>query len=445
MDINNCISRWKKMKLLKPVNLNLETMIKADQAYSYITYKDGKKGHALKNGSVYQKLIPYIYFFINQIIIKDKSRYSNSLDFSRIKLTDVQHIMTVHKMYQVVHFLTQQKIIEVKGISEFITVKGQQYSINAKYFRLLPGYCEGTEIIDIPIKIKPNININAMAKEQINCNAGIKHQYNLCRSYIFDFDNAEKYLQDLHDKKIITDNYFIRCHQHIQRLRNKDVIFTISEKTHRITTIINTCPKVLRRFFITDSVELDFQTFNVNVLVKLINDNINIMNISQPLIDEEEKISKETQLDFYNVIVEYFKNNSVIVEYFKENGMTIDRDTVKDIVLKNWIYARPDTKRFEFTIMKLMYPEITKLMTELKGKHHNEYLQYTYKYMQIESELVNNGIYKRFSEILPDVRLYTVYDCLIIDSKNKQTLLDIMKEESQKFFKRTINIKESKK
>jgi hypothetical protein len=219
------------------------------------------------------------------------------------------------------------------------------------------------------------------------------------------------------------------------RLKNKDVIFTISEKTHRITTIINLCPKILRRFFLTDSVELDFQTFNVNVLVKLIDDSITIMNISPNLIKELEQISNETLQDFY----------TVIVEYFQENGATIDRDTAKEIVLKNWIYARPDTKRFEFTAMQHRYPEITKLMTKLKGEHHTEYLNYTYKYMQIESELVNNNIYQRFKEILPEIRLYTIYDSLMIESKHKDTLLNIMSEESLKFFKRTINIKESKK
>lgn len=424
------------MKLLKPQNLNLETMIKPNQMYSYITYSQGKKGYAFKEGNVYKKLIPYIYFFINQIIITDKSCDANTLNYSRIKSRHIEHIMTYNKMQQIVHFLTQQKIIVVKGISEFITIKGQQMPINAKYFKLLPEYCGSTEIIEVQLKIKtkPHISINPKAKEEMS-KPEVQHQFELCSNYTFDFEGAEKYALELLNMNIIDKNYYIRCTQHIQRLRNKDVIFTISEKTHRITTLISLCPRRIRRFFLTDSIELDFQTFNVNLLVKLIDDNLTISNISQSLLNEIETISKETSMDFYNVIV----------EYFREKGFSIDRDTAKGIVLANWINNRPKTKSTEFNLMKQRYPEITKLMTELKGKTHDEYLKYTYKFMQIESELINNIIYKRFSTIKPYVKLYTICDCIMIESKYKDSLERIMFEESQSFFKKIINIKETKK
>lgn len=424
------------MKLLQPKNLDLNSFIKDKHIYSYLTNNQNKLGICFKKGNVIRKLIPAIQYFINKIIITDEAHGNAQVKgFKRIRVTDVDHVMSYAKMRQVIHFLVQEHIIEVKGITEYITVKGKDIIINAKYFRLIAPYNGITEIHDSPIRTKQKVNINDIAKQQIESNPAICHQLDMCSNYGFDFCLAEQLVNDLYYHKSINDKQFVSHYQYLARLKNHDILFTLSEKTGRITTLINCCSKILRPFFIMPSgdnfTELDFATFNVQVLVKLIDDSITLSNISTELIKELDLITEQVQNDFYQQIV----------QTFLDNGVKITRDTAKEITLWQWINARNDNHNVEYRIMSKLYPEITKILISLKGSTYASYKKYSCSYMLIESELVQE-IYRKFYLLYPEVYIYNIYDSFMVEKQYASTLLKIMKDVSTKYFNREVKIKE---
>lgn len=424
------------MKLLRPQNLDLNSFLKDEQLYSYLSNNQNKLGICFKKGKVLRKLIPALQYFINQIICTDPAQgNAQTIGFKRIRIADVDNVMSYAKMRQVIHFLVQQKIIEVRGVTEFINVQGKQFAINAKYFRLITPYNGDVEIFDCTLKTKRKIKINANAKQLIDKNPVIRHQYDLCSNYVFDFCAAEQLVNDLFYNRSIDDKKLVNTYQYLSKLKNDDIIFTISETTNRITTIINCCPKILRPFFTTPAkdtfTELDFTTFNVQVLIKLIDDNITICNINDKLIKELDLISLQAQQDFYLHIVHTFKDNAV----------QISRDTAKDIVLWKWINARNDNRSIEYGIMSALYPEITKIMIALKGTTYKSYKKYSCSFMLVESQLAQE-IYTEFHNQYPEVYIYNIYDSFMIERPHVSNLKEIMKDISTKYFKREVRIKE---
>ena len=156
------------MKLLLPKNLDLNTLIKDELPYTYLTNTSGIIKMCIKKGRVLRKLIPTIQYFLSVCICTDEAQGDfRTTGFKRIRITDVQHVMSYKKMKQIIHFLVEQHIIEVIGITEFITVQGQQFGINAKYFKLLTPYDGDTQIQEIYIKTERKVVINPKAKQLI--------------------------------------------------------------------------------------------------------------------------------------------------------------------------------------------------------------------------------------------------------------------------------------
>lgn len=424
------------MKLLKPQNLDLNALIKVDQYYSYLTNNQNSLGICFKKGKVLLKLVPAAQYFINKIICADEALgNARTREFKRIKVTDVGSVMSYTKMRQVIHLLVQLEIIEVRGVTEFISVQGKQIAINAKYFRLIAPYNGDTELFDCTIKTKQKVNVNKRAKQLIDTSPVIRHQYDLCSNYVFDFYAAEQMINNLYYSKSIDNKKLANLYQYLSGLKNHDIIFTSSEKTNRISTTINCCPKLLRPFFMSPLgntfTELDFVTFNVQVMVKLIDDNFSISNISDKLIKELDLISTQAQQDFYQHIV----------QTFKVNGVEISRDTAKDIVLWHWINARNDSRSLEYRIMSALYPEITKIMIALKGETYDSYRKYSCSYMLIESQLTQE-IYSEFHNKYPEAVIYNIYDSFMIEKPYVSNLIVIMQDISSKYFNRKVKIKE---
>lgn len=424
------------MKLVKPYNLDLNKSIIDERLYSYLTNNQNKLGICFKRGKVIRKLIPASYYFINQIICAEPA-YGNARTkgFKRVRIADVDNVMSYAKMSQVIHFLVQQKIIEVRGISEFITVQGRQFVINAKYFRLIAPYNGKIELFECEIKTKKKTTINQKAKLMVAKNDIIRHQYDLCKNYVFNFNEAETFVNDLYSRGSLDNRKLVDLNKYLSKLKNRDIIFTYSEKTNRIATIVNCCPKLLRPYFTTPTsssfTELDFTTFNVQVLVKLIDDNITISNISENLIKELDLISAKSEQDFYQHVV----------QIFEEFETKICRNTAKEIVLWHWINARIDSKRIEYQIMSTLYPEITKMMVKLKGDTYESYRNYCCNFMIIESQLTQE-IYAEFHKQYPNVYLYNIYDSFMVEKPYALNLKRIMKDISSRYFQREIRIKE---
>jgi hypothetical protein len=427
------------MKLLLPTNLDLNTLIKDDHIYYLLSNTSGILGVCLKKGKVLRKLIPSIQYFISFCICADEAQGdTRTTGFKRIRITDVQHVMSYKKMKQVIHFLVHQHIIELRNITEFITVQGQQFGINAKYFKLLEPFDGDTQIQEINIKTKQKTTINPKAKQLIETNPVIRHQFEMCSNYIFDAEKAALLANDLHKQKLKNDKQFVSMLDYIERLRNKTVLFNYNEKTDRIFTIINMCHKELRHHFNVihnekwaKLTELDFSTFNIQVLHKQIDDSITINNINENLVKELDKLALWLQVDFYGEIQATAARLDV----------NISRDDAKTLALKHWQNARKDSWHEETKIMRSIFPEITKRMDKLKGKTHEDYLKYSHKFMRIESQLAQE-IYGKFISKYPEAIIYNIFDSFMIEERYKDYLCMIMKDCSTKYFNREVKIKE---
>jgi hypothetical protein len=427
------------MKLMRPANLDLQTFVEDDKIYSYLSNTSGKFSKCYKKGKVLRKLIPEIQYFISICIYTDEAQGDfRTTGFKRIRYTDVHHVMSYKKMRQVIHFLVRQLIIEVKAITESITVQGRQFAINAKYYRLIAPYDGSTEILEIKVKTKRKVTINGRAKQLIETNPVIRHQFEMCSNYNFNAGLAEIHANNLHNQKIISDKQWASMLDYIERLRNKSVLFNYNEKTDRIFTIINFCNKELRPFFQPKSdnqcenfIELDFSTFNIQVLHKIVDDSISVSNINENLLKELDKLSLWLEEDFYKKIQDISAST----------GIEISRDDAKTLALKHWQNARLDSWNAETKIMKTLFPEITKIMNVLKGKTHADYLKYSNNFMRIESLLVQE-IYAEFIAIYPKVCIYNIFDSFMVEEQYKDNLKRIMDDCSTKYFKRQIKIKE---
>lgn len=418
------------MKLLKPENLELETLFKPDQLYSYKTYTRGKAGYAFKKGTSVTKLIPYMYFFINQIIITEASKGNYTKGLKRITGNDVKHELPYKKQQQVLHLLINSKIIKRKTVTEI----GTEYPIKAKYYCLCEEY--NTDFIEVNIvfkdKKKSRVFIDTFTRRKLEKVTTYYTQFEIYKNYSFNHKAALEYIDVLLADKKLTRVKYIKCQQHIRRLVNHDIQFSISEKNGRISSLITSCPREIRKFFLSDAYELDYQSFYINVLIHMLDSHITINNIDK-LQPEIDRLITEvnSELGFYTSLAEKLK----VVE------MNIDRDTCKLYVMKYWLFAYNTCTHLFYASMKTLYPEITKVMETLKGTTKLSKLQYCNNYMRFESELINNIVFKTFINKYPDARVYTIYDGLLVESKYKDILYDIMVDEAKLYFERQINVK----
>lgn len=427
------------MKLLRPVNLDLAEFIKDDKLYSYLVNKSGKFGADFKKGKLIKKLIPEMQYFISTCICAEEEQGDFRLKgFKQIRINDVSHIMSYRKMRQVIYFLQKYHIIELKHATKFITVNGRQFVIDAKYFRLLKPYDGINQIFEIEFKAKKNITVNLRTKYLIETNAAIRRQFQMCSSYEFNAEQAKIFTNELYRTGIKNDRQLVSMLDYIERLRKHSVIFNYNEKTDRIFTIINLCHKELRQYFRVKRndkfygfVELDFSTFNIQVLHKLIDEKVTLTNINEKLINELETMAHWLKTDFY-------KN---IQDISQMTGTVISRDAAKDLALKHWQNARIDSWNEATGIMKTLFPEVTKVMNKLKGSTYPDYLKYSNNFMRIESQLVQE-ILSVFISHFPDAIIYNIFDSFMVEEHYKENLRNIMDDCSKKYFDREINIKE---
>lgn len=427
------------MKLLRPINLDLNKFIKDENLYSYLVNKSGKYHTDFKKGKVIRKLIPEMQYFISTCICAEEEQGDFRLKgYKQIRINDVIHVMSYRKMRQVIYFLQKIHIIEVERGSKFITVNSRQFVIEAKYFKLLKPYDGDNQIFEAVINVKKKITVNPRAKYLIETNAMIRRQFQICSSYDFNTEQAKIFANDQHRIGTKSDRQYVSMLDYIERLSKHSVIFNYNEKTDRIFTIINLCHKELRQYFrvkrnnkYSGFIELDFSTFNIQVLHKFVDDSITISNINEKLVLELETMASWLKADFYKNIQDISANLDV----------EISRDDAKQLALKHWQNARIDSWNNETGIMKTIFPEVTKIMNKLKGSTYPDYLKYSNSFMRIESKLVQE-ILSVFISSFPDAIIYNIFDSFMVEEQYKENLRIIMDDCSKRYFDRDINIKE---
>jgi hypothetical protein len=401
--------------------------------------KSGKFGTDFKKGKLIKKLIPEMQYFISTCICAEEEQGDFRLKgFKQIRINDVIHVMSYRKMRQVIYFLQKYHIIELKHATKFIIVNSKQFVIDAKYFRLLKPYDGINQIFEIELNVKKKVTVNPKAKYLIDVNAVIRQQFQLCSSYDFNAEQAKIFANELHNAGIKNDRQFVSMLDYIERLRKHSVTFNYNEKTDRIFTIINLCHKELRQYFrvkrddkFSGFVELDFSTFNIQVLHKLVDDSISISSTNEKLVVELKTMAAWLKEDFYSNIQEISAGFDI----------EISRDDAKELALKHWQNARIDSWNKETGIMRTLFPEVTKVMNKLKGRTYPDYLKYSNNFMRIESQLAQE-ILSAFISRFPDAIIYNIFDSFMVEEQCKENLRIIMEDCSKIYFDRDINIKE---
>jgi hypothetical protein len=430
------------MKILKPVNLDLESLIKDEQLYSWHKNHQRKLTIApeLYKGKNLRKYIPQFYYLISMILINSQNEY-NKCDVSgygdhiKVRLGTLDEVgINYFKARQLIQFLINQKIISVKGVFEPTQVQNQTFYINTRYFKLLPPFNGKTEIYDIDLNFK-RMRINKVLETKLFNQPFLRHQYDKQCQLKYDLPQAEKFVNNLFYSNLINDRQFISYYNLFKRIENKRFHFHVSDKCDRVFTTINSIPRILRPYIVDHEnlalKELDFSGFNVMILFKIFQEYINTHEVDDRLKTEFQKYQSFTQNDFYNKIV----------EFFDENMVKIDRDIAKDIVLHHWINANQSCKTPEFKIMKSIFPELTKLLIKFKGINYSTYKEFYNGFMREESKLINEIIYSRIIKEYPDCIVYTIFDGLLVEDRYAKQVQEIMLDEGKKFINHNIKVK----
>ena len=263
----------------------------------------------------------------------------------------------------------------------------------------------------------------------------LRHQYDRQKEMLFDFNSAEKQVNTSFYGNLVDMIQFISYYNMFKRIYNKNFYFVVSDKCNRVFTVINNMPKFLRKYIVDKNNvpmrELDFSNFNVMLLYKILKEYIDNNEVSDKVKFEFNRYISDIKDDFY----------LKIVEYYAKGGYDISRDLAKEIVLIHWINAKQDCYNQDFKIMKKLFPELTKIITKLKGDSRHSYLNFYNDIMKRESELVNKIIYSRIMNELPSAVVYTIFDGIIVEDNFTSQIQKIMMEEGKKYIGHEMKVK----
>jgi len=406
------------MKINVPENLTLEELILPDENYTWLANHHNKLKLSFVKGHTLLKYIDKMYYFLYLIHRNSCKKYYQCelfqyREFTNVKLSS-DLILPYKTMRQIIHFLIEIKVIDSVNVS-----KVYQYGrVDLKYFRLKYPYNNlNRRMIEIKLKNKKH-KINA----EIMKNPIYKNQYDKMNDMNFDANKAETLAQ----------LQYCESYNLIEEIRQKNYYFTVGDKSNRVFSTINSIPKQLRCCIVDDNnkslKELDFHTFNPKLLYYIINEYVLKNNVKNELLTKElEQYRLDLKTDFYMHIA--------------CKCLSTDRKKAKDLVLIDWINANPMKPKKAQQILARLYPEITKVMNEMKGITEREYKSFYCDIMKLESHIINDVIYAKFIELYPDAIIYTIFDGMLIEEHYYNYLKFIMENEATKIIGIDMNVK----
>ena len=115
--------------------------------------------------------------------------------------------------------------------------------------------------------------------------------------------------------------------------------------------------------------------------------------------------------------------------YLSDESLT--RDEVKDIILKYWFNGTLTSRNKHKKKLDRLLPNIAKVLNEIKS---DDYRNFSHTTMKMESEIINDIVYRKFIQIHPDAIMYTIFDCILVEQKYSAQLHTMMVEEGSVFF-----------
>ena len=427
----------------KPENLVLEDLIKPDRPYFVpVRRDDGTSSHKITTGKQILKNIPAMYFFIHVLLERQHSdvdvlRCWFAKDFVEMFSRDIEPLKSKN------YFRFIWGILRTIGVIDYHDdTRPNKYRKSAKayYFKFIDKYCDAV-IVQHQIQVKKTIadklnkkwNKSSYGIEEIDIssisnNKQLAHQYNALRSMNFDSQPALNLAKKLLNDGVINNKQYNSFLTSINNIINGRIKTTHSSSCNRFFTPVTRMPKELRQF-IKDAegnslVELDFSSFNAYAVYKIIN------TITPEYDFDIDKMAFENELDLYRRILTKgdFYRDFKLMFFFEEE---LNRDQIKDIVLKRWFNGRINSRNKYRKFMLKRLPRISEIIDSLKSV---KYENFSNTAMQMESELVNDIIYKKFIEIHPDAIMYTIFDSFLVEQKYASLLQTMMTEEGSKYF-----------
>lgn len=437
----NRVKEMVKLKLNKPENLVLEDLINPSLPFYVLARKDdGSYSPTITTGKRVSKHIPALYYFIH--VLLDRQHSDN--DFLKLKYNenfvkmfsrDVQPLKSKNDMRKIWGILKSLKVIEVFDNNE---PNCYRKSAMAYYFKLIAPY-EDAKVVEHEVWVEKSIYEAVeekwnMRKKKVNDVSKITmdrvsaHQFKALQDLHIDYSAAEDHISELLSRNEIETKKYNTCRIYLNNIRNGRLYVTKSQKCNRYYTPVTNLPKVVRPFIKDCSgkslVELDYGSFNAFAVYKILN------TVSPEYKSNAEKIAYETELDLYRRILSggNFYNDVKSIFFPNED---LNRDQIKNIVLRHWFNGRINSRNKHRKILKSRMPRITEIIDSLKQNNESNFSIIA---MQMESQLVNDIVYRKFIDLYPDAILYTIFDSFLVESKYASKLHTMMLEEGSLYF-----------
>jgi hypothetical protein len=432
------------INLNKPKNLSLEEIINPDlPRFIQIRRDDGGSSFKMTKGKTLHKHIPALYYLIH--ILLERQHAKNTFlrciyarDFVKLYSRDIEPFKSKNDFRYMWSILVLLKVIECYDVSE-----PTKYRKSAKgyYFRFTKEY-KNAEVIQHEVEVSKAIADklknksyfkNSEALEEIDIsklsiNKQSMHQYLAIKNLRFDSDAASGHVNKLYADQLIDVDRYNSCVLSINNILNGRYKITQSKVCKRVYTNITSMPKELRQFIRDNEgkqlIELDFSSINAFIVYRILN------SISPDYESNAEKIAFENELDLYRRLLSGGDFYTDFKSVFFPNE-DLSRDQVKEIVLKHWFNGMPNSRNTYRKVLVKRMPRISEVIDALKSEKYENFSIIT---MSMESELVNDIIYKKFIDQHPDVIMYTIFDSFLVEQKYAALLQSIMQEEGSKYF-----------
>jgi hypothetical protein len=432
------------VNLNKPVNLVLEDLLKPELSLFIKRRKtNGSLSPELTTGNKISKHIPTLYYFIHILLDRhhsgiDDLKFIHDESFIQMFSRDIEPMKSKNDFPTIYSILVSLKVVEMKSNNE---PNKHRNSAMAYYFRLADTYLNA-EVVQHQIQVKSSISEkvesglgkwsvkqqNELDSTSVKGSKQFVHQYQALKDIRLDVIQARIHVGTLMSQNLIEKERYNSCIVSINAIENQRIYITRSPKCNRYYTPVTCMPREVRPFIVDKDGnalnELDYSSFNAFAVYKIVN------TWETEFQSNGERLFFEHELSLYRSLLSGGNFYTDFKHTFLSNE-PLSRDDVKEVVLRRWFNGKLNSRNRYKKLLDLKLPNITKILNEIKVK---DYKGFSHLTMKMESELVNDIVYKQFIDIHPDVIMYTIFDCILVEQKYSAELYSLMLEEGSKYF-----------
>jgi hypothetical protein len=206
---------------------------------------------------------------------------------------------------------------------------------------------------------------------------------------------------------------------------------TVGHSTGKVFSPVTRMKKELRKRTLLDDLgkpltDVDFRSSHLQHLILVISDDLE-KGVYVPTMERSSFLEYLNHFKADVLSTDFYQN--ICDEYLKRFDVVAGRDKAKLFVMywlnnsqKNWRGVK---------LLNQMYPEISEYIRTVNGETKN---QLSIKLQRSEAYLVNNLVIDRLASEYPESVCYTIFDGFMVEGAYKDVLLDLIREESLKYF-----------